>query len=88
MDEQLLTSYHTESNSQSDYPGMFVVKPPLNNVEPAENSVSPFQHDGLKLVVPPNVGSLIIDSSQMNQDLDVTVQMNNQGNHTYINLLT
>ncbi|XP_071701997.1 membrane protein of ER body-like protein isoform X2 [Rutidosis leptorrhynchoides] len=86
MDEQLLTSYHTESNGQSNYPGMFVVKPPLNNVEPTEISVSPFQHDGLKLVVPANVGSLIIDNSQMNQDLDVTVQVNNQDDKGRANL--
>ncbi|MFS7938253.1 putative Ccc1 family protein [Helianthus anomalus] len=74
---QLLTSYHIEkeSNSKSEYPGMFVVKPPLtNNVEPTESSISSVQHDGLKLLVPPNVGSLIIDNSQMNQELDVTIQ--------------
>nr|GEZ82946.1 membrane protein of ER body-like protein isoform X1 [Tanacetum cinerariifolium] len=76
--EQLLTSYNTEeSNDKSDYPGMFVVKPPSDNVEAAENSISPLINDGLKLVIPPNVGSLIIDNSQMNQELDVTVQTNN-----------
>ncbi|PWA58441.1 hypothetical protein CTI12_AA397110 [Artemisia annua] len=76
--EQLLTSYNTEeSNDKSDYPGMFVVKPPSDNVEAAENSISPLQNDGLKLVIPPNVGSLIIDNSQMNQELDVTVQTSN-----------
>lgn len=80
--EQLVTSYNTEeSNDKSDYPGMFVVKPPSDNVEAAENSISPLQNDGLKLVIPPNVGSLIIDNSQMNQELDVTVQTSNSGNH-------
>nr|XP_043607359.1 membrane protein of ER body 2-like isoform X2 [Erigeron canadensis] len=74
MDKQLLTSYQTDSNGKSDYPGTFVVKPPFGNAESAENSVSPMQNDGLKLVVPPNVGSLVIDNSQMNQELDVTVQ--------------
>ncbi|KAI7748354.1 hypothetical protein M8C21_012992 [Ambrosia artemisiifolia] len=77
--EQLLTSYHIEkeSNSKSEYPGMFVVRPPsTNNVEPAESSISSVQHDGLMLLVPPNVGSLIIDNSQMNQELDVTVKTN------------
>ncbi|KAJ0570495.1 putative Ccc1 family protein [Helianthus annuus] len=80
---QLLTSYHIEkeSNSKSEYPGMFVVKPPLtNNVEPTESSISSVQHDGLKLLVPPNVGSLIIDNSQMNQELDVTIQHTVQNN--------
>ncbi|KAL8216315.1 hypothetical protein R6Q57_023152 [Mikania cordata] len=74
--EQLLSSYHIEKESnKNEYPGMFVVKPPLNNnVEPTEGSISPLQHDGLKLLVPPNVGSLIIDNSQMNQELDITVQ--------------
>ncbi|XP_076920205.1 membrane protein of ER body-like protein isoform X1 [Bidens hawaiensis] len=77
--EQLLTSYHIEkeSNNKSEYPGMFVVKPLLtNSVEPTDNSTSILQHDGLKLLVPPNVGTLIIDNSQMNQELDVTVQTN------------
>lgn len=55
---------------------MFVVKPPLNNN--TEDSVSPREHDGLKLLIPPHVGSLIIDNSQMNQELDVTVS---PGNH-------
>ncbi|KAI3773718.1 hypothetical protein L1987_48248 [Smallanthus sonchifolius] len=79
IQEQLLTSYDTEkeSSSKREYPGMFVVKPPLINVESTENSVSPLEHDGLKLLVPPNVGSLIIDTSQMNQELDVTVETNN-----------
>ncbi|KAK1426958.1 hypothetical protein QVD17_15640 [Tagetes erecta] len=72
-EEQLLTSYHIEKehNGKSEHPGMFVVKPPINNN--AEDSVSPHEYDGLKLLIPPNVGSLIIDSSQMNQELDVTV---------------
>ncbi|KAL8244460.1 hypothetical protein R6Q59_010718 [Mikania micrantha] len=74
--EQLLSSYHIEKESnRNEYPGMFVVKPPLNNnLEFTEGSISPLQHDGLKLLVPPNVGSLIIDNSQMNQELDITVQ--------------
>ncbi|KAD4385134.1 hypothetical protein E3N88_25302 [Mikania micrantha] len=74
--EQLLSSYHIEKESnRNEYPGMFVVKPPLNNnLEFTEGSIYPLQHDGLKLLVPPNVGSLIIDNSQMNQELDITVQ--------------
>ncbi|KAK9074147.1 hypothetical protein SSX86_006744 [Deinandra increscens subsp. villosa] len=83
--EQLLTSYNIEkeSNNKSEYPGMFVVKPPLTNdmdpSHPTGNSISPLQHDGLKLFVPPNVGSLIIDNSQMTQELDITVQTNSPG---------
>ncbi|KAL8244463.1 hypothetical protein R6Q59_010721 [Mikania micrantha] len=79
--EQLLSSYHIEKESnRNEYPGMFVVKPPLNNnVESTEGSISPLQHDGLKLLVPPNVGSLIIDNSQMNQELDITVQTSSPG---------
>ncbi|CAH1454518.1 unnamed protein product [Lactuca virosa] len=75
--DQLVTSYHTEFNSQSDYPGMFVVKPPLNHVEPEQDFVFSHHPDGLTLHVPPNIGSLIIDNSQMNQLLDVTIQNNN-----------
>ena len=100
--DQLLTSYHIDSDAKSDYPGMFVVMPlpnnnnndndddddnnnnNNNNVEPTENDISSLQHDGLRLVVPPNVGSLIIDNSQMNQELDVTVQMNTPGNHMMV----
>ncbi|KAI3505986.1 hypothetical protein L1887_28339 [Cichorium endivia] len=74
--DHLVTSYHTEFNTQSDYPGMFVVKPPLNNTEPEQDLISPHHHDGLTLHVPPNVGSLIIDNSKMNQLLDVTIQTN------------
>ncbi|KAI3730161.1 hypothetical protein L6452_18837 [Arctium lappa] len=81
--DQLLTSYHIDANAKSDYPGMFVVMPPPNNnnnnAEPTENDISSLQHDGLRLLVPPNVGSLIIDNSQMNQELDVKVQMNTPG---------
>ncbi|CAI9292014.1 unnamed protein product [Lactuca saligna] len=74
--DQLVTSYHTEFNSQSDYPGMFVVKPPLNHAEPEQDFVFSHHPDGLTLHVPPNIGSLIIDNSQMNQVLDVTIQNN------------
>lgn len=74
--DHLVTSYHTEFNTQSDYPGMFVVKPPLNNTETEQDLISPHHHDGLTLHVPPNVGSLIIDNSNMNQLLDVTIQTN------------
>ncbi|KVH96419.1 protein of unknown function DUF125, transmembrane [Cynara cardunculus var. scolymus] len=84
--DQLLTSYHIDSNAKSDYPGMFVVMPPANNNsnngEPTDDDISSLQHDGLRLVVPPNVGSLIIDNSQMNQELDVTVQMNTSAEST------
>ncbi|KAJ9546346.1 hypothetical protein OSB04_018889 [Centaurea solstitialis] len=85
--DQLLTSYQIDSDAKSDYPGMYVIRPPANNnnnnennnVEPTENDISSLQHDGLRLVVPPNVGSLIIDNSHMNQELDVSVQMNTPG---------
>ncbi|KAI3821542.1 hypothetical protein L1987_09110 [Smallanthus sonchifolius] len=74
-----LVRYRERAGSKREYPGMFVVKPPLINVEATENSISPLEHDGLKLLVPLNAGSLIIDTSQMKQELDVTVQTNNPG---------